>query len=190
MSIFTLPLLTSSLLYRTFFHPKPKRKLTTCPISVNYHFSRQWNYNCGFCFHTATTSYKCNLPDAKRGLGLLAAAGMQKINFAGGEPFLQPPFLGALVDHFKHTLKLHTISIVSNGSRITESFLQKHAASIDVLAISCDSFDESTNVAIGRGTGRQIAEVFNIATWCRDLDIRFKPNTVVCQLNWTEDMNA
>ena len=27
------------------------------PESVNYHFTRQCNYSCGFCFHTAKTSY-------------------------------------------------------------------------------------------------------------------------------------
>ena len=27
------------------------------PISVNYHFTRQCNYSCGFCFHTAKTSF-------------------------------------------------------------------------------------------------------------------------------------
>lgn len=37
--------------------------------------------------------------DAKRGLKLLAQAGMKKINFAGGEPFLYPSFLGNLVKY-------------------------------------------------------------------------------------------
>ena len=27
------------------------------PLSVNYHFLRTCNYSCGFCFHTAKTSY-------------------------------------------------------------------------------------------------------------------------------------
>ena len=37
-----------------------------CPISVNYHFTRQCNKSCGFCFHTATTSHKEQTPQAKR----------------------------------------------------------------------------------------------------------------------------
>jgi radical S-adenosyl methionine domain-containing protein 2 len=195
MSLISVPLLltlsiafTTYFLYCSFSLPKPKP--IKCPVSVNYHFSRQCNYSCGFCFHTATTSYKCNLADAKRGLALLADAGMRKVNFAGGEPFLHQAFLGALLDYCKQDLKLQTVSIVSNGSRIKESFLQQHAASIDILAISCDSFGEETNVAIGRGTGQQVSRLFDIATWCRELDIRFKVNTVVCRLNWTEDMNA
>ncbi|KAJ8948194.1 hypothetical protein NQ318_010470 [Aromia moschata] len=41
------------------------------PRSVNYHFTRKCNYECGFCFHTAKTSYMLNLQDAKMGLKLL-----------------------------------------------------------------------------------------------------------------------
>ena len=45
------------------------------PESVNYHLTRQCNYKCGFCFHTAKTSYRLDLEDAKRGLKMLKDAG-------------------------------------------------------------------------------------------------------------------
>jgi len=45
------------------------------PQSVNFHFTRQCNYKCGFCFHTAKTSYLLDIEDAKRGLKLLKDAG-------------------------------------------------------------------------------------------------------------------
>lgn len=64
------------------------------PISVNYHFTRKCNKECGFCFHTAKTSDVASVEDAKRGLTLLKRAGMKKMNFAGGEPFLYPKLLG------------------------------------------------------------------------------------------------
>lgn len=71
------------------------------PISVNYHFTRQCNMSCGFCFHTATTSHMVSLEDALKGIRLLKDAGMRKINFAGGEPFLYPKILGKMVDFCK-----------------------------------------------------------------------------------------
>ena len=76
------------------------------PESVNFHFTRQCNYECrkcysilirftkvlyclgGFCFHTAKTSFLLPLAQAKRGLQMLADEGMKKVNFSGGEPFL------------------------------------------------------------------------------------------------------
>jgi hypothetical protein len=51
-----------------------KRK-STIPRSVNYHFTRQCNYECGFCFHTAKTSFVLPIDAAKRGLRLLRDAG-------------------------------------------------------------------------------------------------------------------
>lgn len=45
------------------------------PESVNYHFTRQCNYECGFCFHTAKTSFVLPLEEAKHGLRMLKDAG-------------------------------------------------------------------------------------------------------------------
>lgn len=45
------------------------------PESVNYHFTRQCNYACGFCFHTAKTSFVLPEAEAKRGLKMLKKAG-------------------------------------------------------------------------------------------------------------------
>lgn len=45
------------------------------PESVNYHFTRQCNYKCGFCFHTAKTSFVLPINEAKRGLKMLKDAG-------------------------------------------------------------------------------------------------------------------
>ncbi|PTB61997.1 radical SAM enzyme [Trichoderma citrinoviride] len=159
------------------------------PVSVNYHFSRKCNKECLFCFHTATTSHIESQENAKRGLKLLKEAGMKKCNFAGGEPFLYPKFLGEMIDYCKVTLQLESVSIVSNGSLIKEQFLRKHGRNIDILAISCDSFDEATNIKIGRGSGNQVDKLYEIASWCQKYNIKFKLNTVVNRFNHLEDMN-
>ena len=49
----------------------PKSK----PISVNCFFTRQCNYECGFCFHTAKTNFVLPLGEAERGLELLKESG-------------------------------------------------------------------------------------------------------------------
>lgn len=164
-------------------------ELSNIPISVNYHFTRQCNKTCGFCFHTATTSHKESLDRAKRGLALLKQAGMRKLNFAGGEPFLYAKFLGDLVDYCKEDLRLESVSIVTNGSKVTEKWLKGHGHNLDILAVSCDSFNEQTNIDIGRGKGDQVSQLYKIAEWCRTYGIKFKLNTVVCRLNVDEDMN-
>lgn len=95
------------------------------PISVNYHFSRKCNKECLFCFHTATTSHMESIVNAKRVLLLLKQAGMKKMNFAGGEPFLYAKFLGTMIDYCKDVLHLESVSIVTNGSLVKESFPSK-----------------------------------------------------------------
>lgn len=55
--------------------PPPPAETRTVPTSVNYHFTRKCNYKCGFCFHTAKTSFVLPLEEAKRGLQLLKEAG-------------------------------------------------------------------------------------------------------------------
>lgn len=166
------------------------RSPTEVPVSVNYHFTRECNYKCGFCFHTAKTSHVESIDEAKRGLRLLKDDGMRKLNFAGGEPFLKPEFLGELCRFAKEELQLPTVSIVSNGSLIKEAWLHEYGKYVDILAISCDSFVEETNVKIGRGKGKHLECVRRVAKWCRDpdIDIKFKLNSVINVYNWQEDM--
>ncbi|NWJ00050.1 RSAD2 protein, partial [Crypturellus undulatus] len=163
------------------------------PTSVNYHFTRQCNYKCGFCFHTAKTSFVLPLEEAKRGLAMLKEAGMEKINFSGGEPFLQDrgEFVGKLVQFCKQDLKLPSVSIVSNGSMIREQWFKKYGEYLDILAISCDSFDEEVNVLIGRGQGKKnhVEKLHKLRQWCRDYAVAFKINSVINRFNIEEDMN-
>ncbi|KAJ7190864.1 hypothetical protein GGX14DRAFT_537961 [Mycena pura] len=155
---------------------------STKPISVNYHFTRKCN--------KTKTSFVASEADMQRGLRLLRDAGMRKINFAGGEPFLYPKKLAMLCRFCKEDLGLESVSIITNGTLVTEAWMRAHARWVDVLGVSCDSFDEETNVRIGRGSGENVAQLFRIRSWCRMLGVKFKLNTVVCTYNWCEDMAA
>lgn len=164
----------------------------TIPVSVNYHFTRQCNYSCGFCFHTAKTSYLLPSNVAKYGLTLLANSGMKKINFSGGEPFLQAEFMGELIKYCKCDLAWANISvsIVSNGSLIRENWMNCYGKYVDILAISCDSFDKTTNDIIGRRQGARtdhVGKLKKVKKWCDYYKIAFKINTVVNTYNLNED---
>lgn len=98
-------------------------------------------------------------------------------------------WLGKMLDYCKKELKLESVSIVTNGSLVTREFLVKHHGSIDIIAVSCDSFNQETNVKIGRGLWDNVDQLFRIRDWCEELGIKFKLNTVVCSLNHDEDMN-
>uniref|UniRef100_A0A663E4R2 S-adenosylmethionine-dependent nucleotide dehydratase RSAD2 n=1 Tax=Aquila chrysaetos chrysaetos TaxID=223781 RepID=A0A663E4R2_AQUCH len=156
------------------------------PTSVNYHFTRQCNYKCGFCFHTAKTSFVLPLEEARRGLAMLKEAGE---SYGGASSFGE--FVGKLVQFCKQELKLPSVSIVSNGSLIRERWFKKYGEYLDILAISCDSFDENVNVLIGRGQGKKnhVENLHKLRQWCREYGVAFKINSVINRFNVEEDMN-
>ncbi|KAM4693503.1 S-adenosylmethionine-dependent nucleotide dehydratase RSAD2 [Discoglossus pictus] len=188
--VFGSPKITSAIRNRDFIDDSAK----VTPTSVNYHFTRQCNYKCGFCFHTAKTSFVLPLEEAKKGLSLLKEAGMEKINFSGGEPFLHERgnFVGKLVRFCKEELKLPSVSIVSNGSMITEKWFKLYGEYLDILAVSCDSFNEDVNKLIGRGQGKKnhVENLLKIRKWCRDYTVAFKINSVINSYNVHEDMTT
>ncbi len=59
----------------SYYWSRGKEEIKKKPESVNYHFTRQCNYECGFCFHTAKTSFVLPISEAKLGLQMLKSAG-------------------------------------------------------------------------------------------------------------------
>ena len=158
-------------------------------ISVNYHFTRKCNFNCGFCFHTQKNIEKLAIEDSFRGLQLLKEYGVKKVNFAGGEPFTESKYLGELIKKCKEEIKIEKISIITNGSLVKKKFFEDFGKYIDVFGVSCDSFNKETNIKIGRGKkGDNVKKLFDIREWCKEHNIKFKLNTVVCNLNKDENM--
>ena len=90
------------------------------------------------------------LEEAKEGLRLLSEAGTKKLNISGGEPFLQPDFIGEIFRFRKEELKFKSCSVVNNGPKVTEKWLDNYGKYLDVMAISCDNFSPKVNAKIGR----------------------------------------
>jgi len=163
------------------------------PKSVNWHYTRQCNYSCKFCFHTAKSSFflprtEEGMKESKECLSRLQLCGMEKVNFSGGEPFLQAKELGELVRFCKVELEV-SVSIVSNGSLIKRSWMKQYGKFLDIIAISCDSFNEETNMKIGRGKGAHIDQLYQIKEWCHEFKVGFKINSVINAHNVHEDMS-
>ncbi|MCJ1467396.1 hypothetical protein MMC07_006020 [Pseudocyphellaria aurata] len=114
---------------------------------------------------------------------------MKKLNFVGGEPFIVAKHLGDLVKYCKDDLSLESVSIVTNGSKVTSQWLDEYGKYVDIIAVSCDSFNEETNRKIGRGQGTPLNHVRRLSRMCNKHGIKFKINTVVNQHNFQEDMN-
>ncbi len=136
-------------------------------------------------FHAAKTSHVEPLDKLQRMLDALRASGAEKVNFAGGEPFLYPDLLGALVRHAKRESGFASVSVISNAARITRAWFEQHGADLDFLGVSCDSVDAQTNHKHGRGpagAARAVDRTRHVraaAALAREFGSRFKVNTVV-----------
>ena len=178
--------------------PHPQITFTAPAIStVNYHVWKPCNMACGFCFATfADISHKV-LPkghldrqDSSQLVTLLAEAGFEEINFAGGEPTLCP-WLPHLI---KQANSLHLVtSMVTNGSRITPEWLDRLHGSLDYATVSVDSLCPATLIKTGRTTPSGPMGKADYLKAIRDLQehgISTKINTVLIRENLDEDLTT
>ena len=166
--------------------------------SVNFHLWEPCNMRCKFCFATFQDVKKTILPKghlskekAIEVVEQLAEIGFEKITFAGGEPTLCP-WLPELIAIAKgHGL---TTMIVTNGSRLSDSFLAQNVSCLDWIALSVDSIEHQTNLLSGRAiTGKQVLseqEYHLIANKVKSFGYGLKINTVVHRYNYTENLTA
>ena len=165
--------------------------------SVNYHLWEPCNMRCKFCFAT--------FQDVKRDMELpkghlpeneclsvvdrLAEAGFEKINFAGGEPTLCP-WLPNLIKRAKNHEMV--TSIVTNGSGITDPWLDGLNGSLDWIALSIDTVDPEKLKRSGRALGggkkpMTEEEYLGIIRTVKRRGVRLKINTVITSETWQED---
>ena len=160
-------------------------------LAINFHFTRVCNFNCAFCCLTKKTNFTLTLPEQIEIMKQARNEGAEKINFAGGEPFLFPDRLGQMVKAAK-SLGYRSVSIISNSSVVRPKWFNDYGKYVDIMGISCDSIDPIVNFNHGRnfiGCKKAISlknKIELLSRICRDRNIMFKINTVVTQLNKNE----
>ncbi|MDB4542910.1 viperin family antiviral radical SAM protein, partial [bacterium] len=126
-------------------------------------------------------------------LSHFGGAGNVRINFVGGEPLLVksfPKIIDVAVDlGFE-------VSIVTNGSALTDTFIRNYASKISMIGLSVDSFVKKSNIGIGRTTKsgkpfepEKTLQKINLARTVNP-NLLIKVNTVVCELNFSENMSS
>ena len=128
------------------------------PPSVNWHFWPWCNYGCTFCFahfddinksnrltkEDASLSHKCWQMLAQPRSPLLEVS--QTLC----------PYLGELLEAAK--MAGLTTCIVSNGTGLTEEFLQSWHHCIDWIGLSIDASNDVLHAQIGRGLKRDLRQ--------------------------------
>lgn len=165
--------------------------------SINFHLWEPCNMRCKFCFATfkdvkQTILPKGHLPEgeALQVVEQIAKAGFKKITFAGGEPLLCK-WLPNLIKKAKQ-LGMTTM-IVTNGSKLTNTFLKENTAYLDWIALSIDSLEDENNIKIGRAiTGKtplSKAFYYDLVDNIKKYGYGLKVNTVVNKANYKDNLN-
>lgn len=165
--------------------------------SINFHLWEPCNMRCKFCFATFqdvknTILPKGHLPEkeALKVVEQIAKAGFTKITFAGGEPLLCK-WLPNLIKKAK--LLGMTTMIVTNGSKLTNTFLKENNSYLDWIALSVDSLENEDNIKMGRAIiGKQaLGKVlyYKLVNNIKKYGYGLKINTVVNKVNFKDNLN-
>lgn len=164
--------------------------------AVNFHLWEPCNMRCKFCFATFQDVKHSILPkghlpkeQAIEVVRQLADMGFEKITFAGGEPTLCP-WLPILIATAKDAGL--TTMIVTNGSKLSDSFLVQNKAKLDWIAVSIDSLNPNTNIAMGRAilgkTPLQLDYYTSLVDRIKQHGYGLKINSVISKKNFNENM--
>ena len=182
---------------RSSSHQVPSKPNKKPPLfTVNWHLEKDCNYKCSFCYANFDHVRK-NL-SLEEGFDLIQALREQgnfyKINFAGGEPLLNKN-LGDYIRFAKEQAGFKT-SIITNASRLTNTWLLTYGPYLDQIGISCDSMNEQVQKQLGRGFGNHLEVTKRALHRIRKVNedhgfnIAIKLNTVVLRHNCMEDWSG
>ena len=176
----------------------------TNELVINYHLLENCNFGCHYCYA------KWNGANTKNDLwrDLIKVEAMLKAVFhyfkskgweslrltlAGGEPFLVKS-LGEIVKLAKNIG--FKVSIITNGSLLSASFINYYGKDLSVLGISVDSTNALENKPIGRidraekqlNLNELILNINSLRVVNPDIEIKI--NTVVNRYNINHDMSS
>lgn len=164
-------------------------------LKINYHLTQACNFSCKFCFAKYEQKH-IGFDEQKKIIENIASSGIfDAINFAGGEPFLVKR-LPELIK-FADSLGLK-VSVITNGYLLTDKILDEILPHLEMLGVSCHSFNDDTKREIGSCTktgktlsNERLAEIclkvhkMNVSGAAK---CRFKINSVICKPNVNENL--
>ena len=156
--------------------------------AVNFHLLLACNMACSHCFASNIAPKCMPVEDAVRMIGMISHAGFVKINFAGGEPMLHPGLDQMILAARQAGM---VTSMVTNGTRVTDRWLDGMSGYLNWIALSVDSANPKTHELSGRATPSGPMSTERYLTLCKSIrrhGIRLKINTVVTKYNHHEDM--
>ncbi len=186
---------------------------THTPLVINWHLTEACNYRCHYCYATwnDTDGSRDLIHYPEQSSALLSELyrfvqpgnrdnpmngksiiGPVRLNLAGGEPLLNTGKLLSIINQARRFG--FEVSLISNGSYLSDELLEQLAPHLSLLGISIDSANPATNRTIGRLDRRgRLLNLDDLAAKLRrarsnNPNLRLKLNTVVNSINHAEDL--
>lgn len=180
----------------TSFRQTERLNETASLETVNWHVVARCNYACRFCFYREepfVSSLPMRAPAtltrvaSESVLRRLAEAGVRRVNFAGGEPTLYPLLPVLARKAREHGMR---VSIVTNGTGLTQAFIDACHGSLDAVKLSVESSSSEVEARLGRGNGRHVELCVGRASLVQRSRIPLMVNSVITSLNWKENLHG
>ena len=158
---------------------------------INLHFTDYCNFSCKHCF-VMKDNNELSLDEMMIIVDRISKYFKSnkingRINIAGGEPLLSRN-IDKLIDYI-HSKNI-TVSMITNGYLLDEDFISRHSHKLNMIGISVDSLDYSTNIKMGRcncGNVLSKEKVISLAKKIKQAGIKLKINTCLTKFNINED---
>jgi len=172
-------------------------------LVVNWHLLEPCNFGCKYCYSQWTQPKAEGLPLVFKSetlsqkliqeiASLLHGRDAVRLSLAGGEPLLDKN-ISRKIDFAKQNSL--NVSIITNGDLLSERLTDTDLSKLSLLGVSIDSFDDATNLKIGRAArdGRlpRYDEIVRFLQKAAAINprLQIKINTVVNRFNWQEDLS-
>ncbi len=161
-------------------------------LKFNLHIVEHCNYSCRHCFAKFNCRRSLRLEQWKKIVDNCHNAFPDcYFNIAGGEPLLTAYF----TDLVRYCRELgHRVSVITNGSLITDRWIRENVPLLDTVGISLDSLEPDTMLRLGRcsRTGKYL-DRFSVREIMEKIsavnpDCKIKVNTVVSSFNKDENI--
>lgn len=157
--------------------------------SINLHLIGACNYSCSHCFARSLSRKFLTGREWGPILDYLKTIGIEKINFAGGEPTFYP--------HLKEVCTYakslgFTTSIVSNSSRMDRGWFEEFDGLMDWVGLSVDSTEEDDEILIGRHCQgvNHLENIRKVSILAHEFGMKVKLNITVLRRSWDKDFHG
>lgn len=163
------------------------------PDVVNFHFVDYCNYSCCYCFvkkdNRIASLSRCKIIVDNIAEYFSSIHVRGRINLVGGEVFMCT-YLQQIIDYIN--ARGIDVSIVTNGSFLTNDFVEKNNKKISSIGISVDSLNYDTNIKIGRCQKNKTISKIELIDLCNIIKksgIKLKINHCISKFNCNEDIS-